>query len=272
MLLTETVNITLSGDWTSAIFDGLMFLVAVISAFYAYRAYKHQKDRSKKATACDLAKYYADDIIAKYGLISSVFSRSGLDAYIKGALSLNDLKTFDDDELNNLLSAKSITKDEFLSKVNEIDPMVILQCRLARKCTTEERHSTYNDFIEIDEETQELKVVNGAFLKSDFFQELSDMLNHLEWFAMNCQYGIADEELLYQSLHQTFLSTIWVLYPFISRNNVSNEDKLYTNIIWLFKKWYTRLSTIKKEAQEQKEAYLKMADAVKPRVYSGKSI
>lgn len=67
---------------------------------------------------------------------------------------------------------------------------------------------------------------------------------------MSCRYGLADEEMLYQSLHQTYISQVRLLYFYICVNNTTNEDNVYTNLIWLFNVWKTRL----KEIQENKLA------------------
>ena len=120
----------------------------------------------------------------------------------------------------------------------------------------------------------------------DFLDKVSDTLNNLEWFSMSCRYGISDEEILYQSLHSTFLSTIWMLYFYISDLNGTNEDKLFTNIIWLFDKWRKRLIDIQKDAEKQqakaerkiKTAERKKAAAeqelkqIRPKVHSGKPL
>ena len=91
-------------------------------------------------------------------------------------------------------------------------------------------------------------------------KDKEDLLNQLEWFGMNFQYEVADETLLYQSLHKTYLSLVWMLYPIISYNNVNNEDKLFTNVVWLFDKWRSRLDRITTKAQNKKRAIQKKAD------------
>lgn len=47
---------------------------------------------------------------------------------------------------------------------------------------------------------------------------------------------------------------------------------MYTNIIWLFRRWRDRFLEIKREAEQKKELYQKKADSVKPKVFSGKGI
>lgn len=266
-----TVNITLTGDWISAIMDTLMVIIAALSAWYAYKAYRHQKDRCKKEAACNLAKYYANNVIDKYGDITSVFRASGITEMIRSAFELRGLKDFDKEELLRFLDKSELSFDEFEKRMTKIDPRHLLNAKICRSCSPEERTSTVSSYTTLGE-NDVVQVINGEFLQLEFEDEICNLLNELEWFAMNCQYGLADERMLYQSLHQTYLSTVWMLYFFISKANVNNEDKLYTNIIWLFITWRDRLVDItdKKEAEQQE--YLEKANAVKAPIYNGSKL
>jgi hypothetical protein len=268
LLTAQPITIELSGDWFSAIVNFLMLIVAVVSAFYAYCAYNHQKERSKKEAACNLAQYYASNIIHKYGDITSVFGAAGLTELIGNTFQLRDLQEFDKEELLRFLKDSGLEYESFEKKMTFIEPSHILNIRMSRACSPEDRKLIYNSYTDKDKKGN-LQVINGQFLQVDFSQEISGLLNELEWFAMNCKYGLADEGLLYQSLHQTFLSTVWMLYFFISSRNENNADKLYTNVCWLFIKWRDRLTEIMDNTEAQKQAYIAKANAVKPKVYEG---
>lgn len=268
MILTIPAWFEITGTILSVLINGAMFAVAIISAWYAYRAYSHQKDRSKKAAACDLAKYYASSIIDKYADIVQVYGAAGITDLVKSVFSFRELQEFDKEELLTLLKKSGTSFDDFQKKITRIDPGHILSTKLYRTCSVEERGKTYNGYTEQDE-TGKVQVINGSFLQADFDQEISGLLNELEWFAMNCRYGLADEELLYQSLHQTFLSTVWMLYFYISSRNENNEDKLYTNVIWLFTEWRDRLVAITDRKYAEQQEYLTKAKSVKAKVYEG---
>ena len=255
-------------DWISAICNLLMLFVTLVSVYYAYRAYQHQKDRSKKEIACTLAKYYASNIIDKYGDIEYIFNQSGIFEIIRNKLPLGKLQEFDKDELISLLGANGMTLEEFENKLNNIDPKSILGARMSRACSPEERQTIFTSYTKLGEDGK-AEVVNGLYLQVDFELEISGLLNELEWFAMNCKYGLADEELMYQSLHQTYLSTVWMLYYYISHRNENNEDKLYTNLVWLFIEWRNRLSQIRAEKEAEKQEHLRKAASVKAKVYEG---
>ena len=90
---------------------------------------------------------------------------------------------------------------------------------------------------------------------------VTDSLNKLECFCMLFNYKIADEKVIYQSVHQVFLNTIKSLYINIARINKTPSDKYYTNIIELFNKWEARdretkelEKTLEKETLEKKNA------------------
>ncbi len=153
--------------------------------------------------------------------------------------------------------------------------------------TIDDRHSLINEYLDnVDKESNPILSKNPALLKNEFLDSVYDFLNALEWFSMSCQYGIADEEILYQSLHKTFLSTVWLLYFYIAYQNESNEDKLFTNIIWLFNKWHDRLYNVQQKAQKEQQKIAKKLDNVNrkrietekeynevhPKVFTGKSL
>ena len=247
-------------DNTSLIVNIIMAVIALVSAVFAVLTYNHQRNRSKKAEACNLAAHYAKIILEKNSFISSVFAETGIDQFIKQNIDYGEIRDFDYSEMKRLLEKKNLTCDEFIKRVYNVDPFVILNCRIARAHNPIERDLTAFDYIEVNKDTGEQKLRNEKFLLGDFLQELTELLNQLEWFGMNFQYEVADEALLYQSLHKTYLSMVWMLYPRISYSNVNNEDKLFTNIIWLFDKWRSRLEKITTEAQSKKESLQRRAD------------
>ena len=75
--------------------------------------------------------------------------------------------------------------------------------------STEERMSMRAGFIAKDPRTGEERIQNESYLLMDLQQEISDLLNRLEYFCMTCRYGLADEKILYQSLHATFISLVF---------------------------------------------------------------
>ncbi|MBP3704785.1 MAG: hypothetical protein J6I98_04540 [Clostridia bacterium] len=261
------------------IINAAMLFLTVVSVICAIIAYKHQKKRARKESACKLAQYYAENVIKKYSYVSSVFKICKTLEYINKTVELDQIRNFDNEEFEMILKDKEINPKEFMKKANEFDPFVILNCRIAQIDLISDRSKIYSEFIEKDEKDDTLILKNASFLINDFAQDITNLLNSLEWFSMNCNYRIADEELLYQSLHQTFLSTVWMLYAFIASNNTSNENKMYTNIIELFNLWRDRLNGIvahankKKAKVEKKEVKIQQEKKEsKAKVFHGKKL
>lgn len=271
----------------NCIFTCLFLLATIISVFFAFKAYKHQKQRAKKEAACDLAKYYAENVIKRYSFVRFVMQVSGLEKRVKDLFPYDKLCHFDKNEMIKFLEKKEVSYEDISNEFNDISPAAILSAKLIFSETIDDRHNLINEYLaSLDKEPDIILPNNPKILQIEFFDSLYDFLNALEWFSMSCQYGIADEEILYQSLHKTFLSTVWLLYFYIAYQNVSNEDKLFTNIIWLFNKWHGRLYDVQQKAKKEQQKIEKKLDnanrkrikveeelnGVHPEVFTGKSL
>ena len=73
-----------------------------------------------------------------------------------------------------------------------------------------------------------------------YLETLQDTLNTLEYFCMYFNSGVADEETVYQSLHQSFLAMVKILYFSIASKNESGKDKYFPNIIEWYNSWTER--------------------------------
>lgn len=269
----------------SCAISGLLLFVTIISVICAFLVYRHQKNRAKKASACDLAKYYAENIIQKLSVIGEVYENSELTEPLHQAFPIDEISAFDKEEMLNLLRRFDKTSELF-KKLMDIKPDLILQMKIRTAATAAERAMLSATYLDEDPVTGEKKIINAESLKRDFSESICLLLNELEWFSMNCRYGIVDEEILYQSLHQTFLSTVWFLYFHISAQNESNEDKLFTNTIWLFGEWKKRLKKIQGKAEKDKKKAIKKYEAaekeakkakeragnIQPKVHAGKPL
>lgn len=66
---------------------------------------------------------------------------------------------------------------------------------------------------------------------------MDELLNNMEFFALHFSHRTADESVVYQSLHQTYLEIVQYMYYDIADRNSDSASKYYTNIIWLFEVW-----------------------------------
>lgn len=265
-------------SYVSCFANCALFIATVVSVICAFKAYHTQKERAKKETACDLAKYYAQNILEKSSFVTSIMNKSGITEYVKGIFDINDFNEFNQSELNKLMQKANVPPETVKQKISHPPFEVILACKVGAE-RNELARTLISQLYVKKEEDGTCSIVNKEFLLSEYLDNVQTLLNDLEWFSMCCKYGIADEELLYQSLHQTFLSCVWQLYYYMASHNESNENKYYTSIIWLFKKWYSRLLAIKQEA-EQKEKVAKenlrlaqmQLENAQPKEYSGSAL
>ncbi len=98
-----------------------------------------------------------------------------------------------------------------------------------------------------------------SFLKktrSIFIERLNRVLNKFEAMSMALISKLADEKLLYPSLHQTFNSTIKLLYVYICKCNSRPEDHYYMYCRELFRKWAREQMTAKEDFNKKQSAQL----------------
>lgn len=97
-------------------------------------------------------------------------------------------------------------------------------------------------------------LIQEVLVQNETDKKLNGVLNKLEFFAMSFISGIADERVVYQSLHQSFFTTIGFFYPRIcSINSKGGKDKFYTNIIELYNIWKKREKEQEKVEEELQE-------------------
>lgn len=233
---------------------------------------RHQKDEREKAI--QMAELYANELIFNITYINTVYNKCGISKYFKD-LSYNELIDFDVYELEGFIKRKT-SIDELKKISSNIELMILVESSIHLrndiKVLIKERKEIlrlkkyiqiYEDEKEAaptlekanndDEGTnqkkedmyikaiEELKTYSACY-KSEFNNTLDDTLNKLEYFCMYFNSGVADEETVYQSLHQSFLEMVKIIYFSIASRNKSGRDKYYTNIIKLYKKWSDRYS------------------------------
>lgn len=109
-----------------------------------------------------------------------------------------------------------------------------------RSASPELSHSQTNHLTE----SEECKEIGSNYVNMMF-----NILNNLEIFSMYFVHEAADESVVYQPLHMSFLEIVRMLYYDISYANRDGEKRFYVNIIKLYNIW-------KKKALEQHQKEL----------------
>ncbi len=192
--------------------------------------FEMEKDRVQKAI--DLAGYYKDNILQNTMLIKHVYKKIGI-CEILDKINFQNISHFDIYEMEKNISVNDRSK--------------IVNAPSDKKMAEALVHMS--EIIKNWDECKEVSVVeeNGKLIKKvtvaqsamlyKFQTQLNEILNNLEFFAMHFTHGTADDSVIYQSLHQSYINTVRLLYYDISANNIPGESKLYTNVIELYNKW-----------------------------------
>lgn len=207
--------------------------------------------------AIDLSEYYKDNILNYYPAIQYVFDRCGLSSVME-SIRLDQLDAFDQSELSRLFSKEQVDKlkaaqvsREFTQAVLEANEIYGLGLRMPGLQISKQ---TDDD----DVETVTLKVHGQTVVRAFMTDVKNKALNNLEFFAMHFSHNTADDSVVYQSLHQTYLEMVHLLYYFIAGLNNDASDKYYTNTIALFKSWkYRKLSQMKAQSDKTSDVVLK---------------
>lgn len=253
----------------------------------AIKEYRVNNEIEERKKAIELAEIYAEDLIHNISYLSNIYKQCGISKYFKD-LNYREFRQFDIYELENFIKGKT-TIEELKKLTLNIDLMILVNC--ARSLNRDlEKYSVekidiilLNNFINNDEKELEskkevaaaledgkenknykksdIKEYNEAKMKyktyeicyNDQFKVIEcETLNKLEYFCMYFNSGIADEETVYQSLHQSFLDMVRVMYFRIASVNKTGKDKYYTNIIDLYNKWSERDSKLQEKEIEAK--------------------
>ncbi len=184
--------------------------------------------------AIDLSEYYKDNILSYLPAINYVFEESGAKKILDN-IHPKDMKRFDEAELNTLFTKNQI---ESLQKIQQSPAFVkaILEANEIYDLNLNIRASKEEHMISGKKETLikiDTKSVSVAFMSN----LINLVLNNMEFFALHFKHKTADESVIYQSLHQTYIRYLPYLYYYIAKANSDPSEKLYTNVIWLYGEW-----------------------------------
>lgn len=239
----------------------------------------------EKNKAIELAQFYATELVSNISIISSLFNFVRAEQIITDKLDRKQLKNFDVHELLEFFNSAEIKLID--KRLQEISNPHIYKCKLTLNILS--KGEAYDrklllQLADIEKQLKEGKLESDKtpfdYIKSDKYMPdeilslksyyhnidssyiellIVDTLNALEAFCMHFNNGVADEEVIYQSLHQSFLGIIKLLYFKIASKNQLGKDKYYINIIQMYNRWNDRY-----KEQTEKEVELSRQLAVVP--------
>lgn len=207
---------------------------------------KFNNDQIQKSI--DLAEYYKNNILCNMILIDQVYHHTGMSKIIN-KVKPSQMKDFDKHELDELYTSDDIEtlKNSLMSdKFCEIVGIIGKDHGIDVFEPSIQKDENGNPIIDEDGTPQIVVKVNKHKVSSLFMNKIvEETLNNLEFFAMHFTYNTADESVVYQSLHKTFLEVVQLLYYNIAINNETGESKFYTNVIDLFNTWQEKSQSIR---------------------------
>ena len=220
-----------------AVFAMIGVVIAVWQFHLSYKQVLAEDSLLKIQNAVKLARYYKDEILSESTYVMDIYKESGI-SKILDDISFDNMKQFDKNEMG--ATTLSLQKVEAIEKILNSDDFVRLIHKKEKEFFPE---SPLAKLGTLDETTK--KVNFSAEEKESLSHHLhhahiARTLNSLEYFAMNFQHGIAEESVVYDSLHQTYAEYMRIFYYDISSCNTDKENKYFTNAIYLYNLWYNR--------------------------------
>lgn len=203
--------------------------IAIISAVIAYLAYDHQRKLKRKDLALKLADAYSEKFIPRLRYIDSILKSIGAKKYINEFCNPTE---FTEKELVEFLKKHSYTIEKFKKLFSKCNKECLDKAYSYSGCS-EYISIVHNNFLEVAQNNEKL-------LGDAIYKFILDFLNDMEAMASKLYYNLAEEELIYPILHQTFLSHMKNWYFFIAHKNNWDHDRFFPYSIWLYEKWCQR--------------------------------
>lgn len=233
-------------QFISSIFVISGVIIAVWQYYLSSKNTKTNLEIMQVQRAIDLSEYYKDNILNYFPAIRYIFSQVGITDIFEN-ISIDKMIDFDSHELEKLLTPAQIQNlqniqysNEFLKAVLEANDIYGLNLHFRSLEVEFEKEGRKGKIMRIDKTS-----LSATFMSN----LLNAVLNNLEFFALHFRHNTADESVVYQSLHQSYLRMIPYLYYYIAKQNTDSSNKLYTNVVWLFREW-----KFKKEIQESERS------------------
>lgn len=226
--------------------------------------------RKQQEKASEIAKQFSNDLLLKCDIVNTVYKLSPIGTLLELQQKNYSLfKNFNIEEIRKIYNdynfplkykklEDSINFDDIyyslLEKRITIKGISNKQVKKIKKKNNRQALKHYST----DEAINLFRLDNSNF-PFHFWALVDNVLNDLEQVCMNISSQAAGGIYIYQSLHQVFLRTVRTLVVEISlRNNSSNSDKYYTNVIEVYKEWtkiYIKNSSIEDKKNNKVKKY-----------------
>ena len=196
------------------------------------------KDCEKITVALQMARYYEESLLPDLSLLSRIISaHEDIIALVK-KVDVTKIRAFNTHEMNAIYSKEEIAQlDAFFVTCGATNPQIV---------------HTYFALAKREIKPPSLQGLSDEeWIASEVWGLIYGFLNKLEYFSMAFQQRVADDDVVYQSLHQTYISIMKMLYYPIAAHNTESYDKTFVNAIGLFVEWHDRVQSRKEEEHKK---------------------
>lgn len=249
--------------YVSQIISGVFVIMGVAVAVIQYTYNSNEKriedEKQKRIEGAKMADEFRKTVIPLINKLSKAYSNENLRKNIVDYLNEADLTDFDINEMNRLFPEDLYVKYRVQVALN-----------YGYETNEKLKEMLRGDLKELDSEQKKVVddiMMNEMYEVGKLCTELSNILEHM-CICFNAE--IADDLTVYQSLHKVFFQGVHMIYIFTFDGNANEYDRLYYNIMILYKKWKTMYK--EKRLQEQaaqeklKEEYKNMSKKYKEKI------
>lgn len=249
------------GEVLQIVLSGLTLFTVILMFFqfrYQKKDYKNKYILETRINAIKRAEWFSSkiDVLSFFITVNDMKVDSLL---LEAGISNKVIKNvnFDVKELNQLVEqSKYKTMDKFYNEYKQrlfSDPLDMLNALTSYKLIdSDDNKILMNIFSEVENgelnENDRKKIT--LFVIDKYNELLNSTLNQLESFSMYFTSGVADDKVVFDSLHQIFIRFIRSQYVKIAKNNVNNTDKYYTHCISLYNEWSCKREQDSEEEME----------------------
>ena len=228
------------------VLSSLSSLAVIISTIFVaiqarlfFNDYRKRNKKEEFSKSFELTKFYTSIILPKMPKIQRMFELCDVTSNIKSIRS--NIKHFDKEECSEFLDPDEFRKKIQSIKLKPIEQILPLYAQFANTSISNAYMEFYRYMALISEHEDSDNLVEEYKINlcNAVIGELSIAANDLEYFSMFFNSNLAESEVVYESLHQTFLAYVRLLYPVISYANTRSDysKKYYTHIRDLYSLW-----------------------------------
>lgn len=215
----------------------LPIIISCIALTVSILSFKYKKNSGKIDKAIELANIYRS-LIKDISEFSKIIDTHKHIHELIFKINIDKENLFTYEELNKFYSETDIKDLNSFFNGNGMDPVILQSIYIQNKINNGELSSFIIHKNNNDKGNKlEYERISDAYICSYYHFRFVDFLNKLEYFAMAFVQNVADDDVVYSSLHQTYFAIIRYFYFLIVFRNRSTESKYYTNITELYKKW-----------------------------------